>query len=69
MFEPRGRVIDGLKFMWDGREYDSVEEAANTAKEYEKDRFETRIIEEDGKVEVYTRRLVTDVETEGEAPV
>jgi hypothetical protein len=69
MAEPRSRLIDGMKFMWDGREYDTVEAATSAVEEYEKDNFETRIVEGDGNVEVYTRRIVTNVEIEGEAPI
>ncbi len=28
---------------------------------YEKDRFETRLVEEDGNFLVYTRRIVTEI--------
>lgn len=68
MGEPRARVIDGQKFMWDGREYGSPEEAERAGKEYEKERFETRSVEEDGKIHVYTRRVVTEAATEGATP-
>ena len=66
---PKARVIDGSKFMWDGEEYDDAEAARRAQAEYKKQEFETRIVEEDGKVHVYTRRVVTDVKTEGSPPV
>ena len=69
MAEPRARVIDGKKFMWDGREYAQAGDADTARKEYEKQSFETRVVEEDGAIRVYTRRLVTEVVTEGSAPV
>ena len=68
MAAPQARVIDGKKFMWDGREYESAAEAEKAKGEYEKERFETRIVEEDGKIHVYTRRVVTEVKVEGPAP-
>ena len=68
MAEPRARVIEGRKFMWDGREYASPEEADAARKEYEKERFETRSVEEDGSIHVYTRRVVTEVPAEAATP-
>lgn len=69
MAEPRSRVIDGLKFMWDGHDYDTVEQALEVKEKYEQDEFETRLLEEADKVHVYTRRVVAEVMVEGEAPM
>ena len=69
MAEPRARIIDGKKFMWDGREYENEAEADKAGEEYEKESFETRTVEEDGKVHVYTRRVVAEVAAEGSPPV
>ena len=69
MEEPRSRTIDGMKFMWDGRDYESVEEALAVKEQYEKENFETRLLEEDDKVHIYTRRVVAEVVVEGEAPI
>lgn len=69
MAEPRARVIDGMKFMWDGREYETADEAAKVTEEYKQEAFETRIVEVDDKYHVYTRRVVTDVEVDGAPPV
>lgn len=69
MAEPRSRIIDGMKFMWDGRDYGTVEEAIEVKEGYEKDNFECRLLEEDDKVQVYTRRVVAEVVVEGEAPI
>ncbi len=69
MAEPRARLIDGSKFMWDGREYESSAEAVEAQAEYEKENFETRVVEEDSKVHVYTRRVVTHIEVDGPPPV
>ena len=38
-------------------------------KEYEKNDFEVRITERDGKHYVYTRRVVTETVLEGEPPL
>jgi hypothetical protein len=65
---PRGKVIDGKKFMWDGREYETADEAKQVQAEYEKENFETRLVEEDGKFFVYSRRVVTEVVVEGPPP-
>jgi len=69
MAEPRACVIEGKKFMWDGREYGDGEEATKARQEYEKEGFETRIVTEDDGVRVYTRRVVSHVELTGPAPV
>jgi hypothetical protein len=68
MAGPTARVIDGMKFMWDQTEYNSVEEAEKAKAGYEKDNFETRIVEEDGRTRVYTRRVVTEVVVDGPPP-
>lgn len=65
---PRARVLDGKKYMWDQREYESAEEAEKARTEYEGQGFDARIEEEDGKVRVFTRRVVKDVKVEGPAP-
>ena len=65
---PRARVIDGNKFMWDGKEYETAEEAEQARAQYGKDGFETRIVEEEGKIHVFSRRVVTSVVVDGESP-
>jgi hypothetical protein len=52
------RVVDGRKFMWDGRIYASAEEAGRATSAYAADGFETWAAEEEGSFLVYTRRLV-----------
>ena len=69
MAELRARFFEGAKFIWDGREYESDAEAQKVKREYEKENFETQVVEEDGKFHVYTRRVVTDVEVDGAPPV
>ena len=65
MAEPRACVIDGRKFMWDGREYGDGEEAEKAREEYENEGFETRIVSEEDTVRVYTRRVVEHIELTG----
>jgi hypothetical protein len=60
------KIIDGKKFMWDGETYDGIDQAKTAEESYKNDKFETRIIEEDGKPVVYTRREVTEVVVEGQ---
>jgi len=68
MAEPKSRIIDGMKFMWDGKDYESNEEAERAKAEYEENSFQTRLVEEDGKLRVYTRRVVKDVVVDGSPP-
>jgi hypothetical protein len=63
------RIFDGMKFMWDGAEYETEEEAKNVQDGYEKDEFEVRRIEEEGKHYLFTRRVVTEVVVEGPPPM
>jgi hypothetical protein len=62
-------LVEGDKYMWDGAEYASREEAEAKASVYQTDEFETQVIEEKGKFLVYTRRAVTEIVLEGEAPL
>ena len=62
------KIIDSKKFMWDGETYEGMEQAKAAEEAYQKEKFETKIIEEEGKPLVYTRRLVTEIVLEGEAP-
>ena len=57
----KARYIDGKKFMWDGEEYEDESKAGSVAKEYEEKGFEVQIITEDGKVLLYSRRVVTEI--------
>jgi biotin operon repressor len=62
------RWVEGNKYMWDGAEYASREEAQARADAYKKDGFEILVVEAEGKWLVYTRRVVTEVVIQGEAP-
>jgi len=61
-------MINSKKFIWDGVVYESEKEAQDTMKKYKEDNFEVEMKEEEGKHLLYSRRLVTDIVVEGEAP-
>jgi hypothetical protein len=52
---------EGGKFMWDSGSLTTEAEARAKKTEYEKEGFETHLIEEDGKYLIYTRRIVTEI--------
>ncbi len=58
------KVVDGKKFMWDGRVYESEDDAAEVAAGYQGDGFETQVLEDDGKHLVYSRRVVAQAVVE-----
>ena len=60
--------VNGKKFMWDGVVYESKKEAQDTLQKYKDDNFEVELKEEEGKHLLYTRRAVTEIVLEGEAP-
>jgi len=62
------KVIDGKKFMWDGEVYESDNQAQEVKKKYEDDNFEAELIQEESQYLVYSRRVVTEIVLEGEAP-
>ena len=53
--------MDGRKFMWDKGNYSTEAEAKEKMAKYEKDGFETRLVKEEGKFLVCTRRIVTEI--------
>ena len=59
---------DGDKYMWDGASYATHDEAEAKAKAYADGDFETLVIESEGAFLVYSRRVVTEIVLEGEAP-
>jgi len=61
--------MDGDKFMWDGAEYGSRSDAEAQAKTYADNGFQTKVIEDGEKFLVYTRRVVTQIVVDGNAPV
>jgi len=58
------RFFDGKKFMWDSQEYSDQKEAEKAQKQYSENGFEVQSCSEDGKVLLYTRRVVTEVVVE-----
>ncbi|MGB6340722.1 MAG: hypothetical protein WBF32_13200 [Candidatus Aminicenantaceae bacterium] len=63
------KIINGKKVMWDNVEYETEKETQELKKKYEDDNFEVELVEEEGKYLLYTRRVVTEIVLEGEAPV
>ncbi len=61
------RIIDGKKFMWDGKDYESESFAGESASKYSEDGFETRLLEDEGQYRVYTRREAKELTVEGES--
>jgi hypothetical protein len=62
------KILDTKKFLWDGQTYDSKAAAEEVEGKYKGNNFETRVLEEEGKFLVYTRRVVTEVVVEGAPP-
>ncbi len=58
------RFFDGKKFMWDSEEYADKKTAKEAEKKYSADGFEVQSCNEDGKIILYTRRVVTEVVVE-----
>ena len=57
----RVRFFEGKKFMWDGVENDDKKKARDAEKQYSENGFEVRSCSEDGKMLLYTRRVVTEI--------
>ena len=57
----KARIYDNKKFMWDGEEYDDENKAKEVEKEYSEKGFEVQTFNEDGKILIYTRRVVTEI--------
>ncbi|MFC1692567.1 hypothetical protein ACFL1R_03580 [Candidatus Latescibacterota bacterium] len=62
------KIIDDKKFMWDGETYPGKEKAQEVISNYEKERFETRLIKEGDEYFVFSRRIVTEIVIEGQQP-
>jgi hypothetical protein len=58
------KILDEKKYMWDGRTYMSESEANTIKEEYEKNNFETLMVQEEEKYFLLTRRIVTEIEIE-----
>lgn len=55
------KFFDGKKFMWDGKTYENENDMKKMKAEYEKNNFETRIVQEEDKYFLFTRRVVTEI--------
>ena len=62
------RFFDRRKFVWDGEVYDSSTMVEARRSDYEAHGFETQLVEEEGKLLLYTRRVVKEVIVEGTPP-
>lgn len=60
--------LENEKYMWDGAIYDTEEEAENKKTEYQEKDFQVQLFEQEDKYLLYTRRVVTEIVLEGEAP-
>lgn len=60
--------FDGRKLMWDGQEYEAEDEAKKVSQGYEDDGFDVKLVSEEGKHLIYTRREVTEIVLEGAPP-
>ncbi|MHB8277368.1 MAG: hypothetical protein ACYDIA_06920 [Candidatus Humimicrobiaceae bacterium] len=60
------RIFDGKKFMWDGSTYNDEKSAFEISQKYESDGFETKVINEEDKYFVFSRRIVKEIIVEGQ---
>lgn len=63
-------LFEGKKFMWDGKVYETKEEATKVADKYKKNNFEVKIIKnEEGKFLVYNKRVVKEIILDSTPPL
>jgi hypothetical protein len=62
-------ILDGKKYIWDGSTYDSEPASEDQATNYKRENFEVQVVGQGEIYLVYSRRVVTDVVVEGEAPI
>jgi hypothetical protein len=53
-------IVQGKKFMWDGRVFDTRDECLRQAEAYRSDNFEVQLVEQDATFLLYTRRAVKE---------
>jgi hypothetical protein len=63
------KIIEGKKYMWDGKTYENDKQAKEIKTKYEKDGFEVQLLKDKNQYVIYTRRVVKDVVLEGEPPL
>ena len=57
----KSRLFEGKKFVWDGEDYEDKAKADEVEKKYRDNGFEVESCTEDGKLHLYTRRVVTEI--------
>lgn len=57
----RSQLFDGKKYVWDGQEYDDKKKAGEVEKEYREKGFDVQSCSEEGKILLFTRRVVTEI--------
>jgi hypothetical protein len=63
------KKINGKKFMWDEKVHESEKEAQEIKQKYKDDKFEVELVKEEQEYLLYTRRVITEIVLEGEAPI
>lgn len=63
------KIIKGKKFMWDGNTYQDENSAKEIARGFEKDGFETEVLEEENNFYIFTRRKVEEIVIEGQPTI
>jgi hypothetical protein len=59
------KYFDTKKFMWDGVEYADRAAAEAAVEQFKADGFEVRLVEEEGRSYVYTRRVAAESTVSG----
>jgi len=60
------RIINGKKYMWDGKAYNDEKERREIGQKYKDDGFEVEMVDEDNQYFLFTRRVVKEVVVEGQ---
>ncbi|MFH1297583.1 MAG: hypothetical protein ABIJ04_09960 [Bacteroidota bacterium] len=55
------KYFDGKKFMWDGKTHENENDVQKMKAEYELNNFETKIVQEEEKYFLFTRRVVAEI--------
>ncbi len=57
---PLARKFEGKKFMWDGKIYETEDQARQTLESYQQNGFEVQLFAEKDQYLVYSRRIVVE---------
>ena len=60
------KVVDGKKFMWDGKTYENEADMKEVEQKYLDDGFEVQVVNEGDNYFLFSRRMVTEVTVEGQ---